>query len=79
MNPIDRVLNSEELGTTSWVKLSGAGGGNCVEVLKMGDGRVALRQSTDPKGPALIYTGAEIAAFFKRVKSGDADFLLPTA
>ena len=35
--------------------------GNCVELAELPDGRVAMRNSRDPEGPALIYTRAEIA------------------
>lgn len=50
--------------------------GNCVEAMKLADGRVAVRQSADPEGPALIYTHGEIEAFIRGAKSGQADFLL---
>lgn len=66
-----------ELGTEQWVKpWSGSNAGNCVEAKPLGDGRVALRQSTDPDGPALIYRQGEIAAFIEGAKAGEADFLL---
>ncbi|KUN17582.1 AbaA-like protein [Streptomyces corchorusii] len=66
-----------ELGAEKWVKpWSGSNGGNCVEAKPLGDGRVALRQSTDPDGPALICHQGEIAAFIIGAKAGDADFLL---
>ena len=39
-------------------------------------GRVALRQSTDPDGPALILEPAEIRAFIDGAKAGLADDLL---
>jgi hypothetical protein len=47
-----------------------------VETKQLADGRVALRQSTDPSGPALIYTTAEISAFLDGVKKGLADHLV---
>ncbi|WP_052849977.1 DUF397 domain-containing protein [Streptomyces avicenniae] len=66
-----------ELGSDGWRKpWSGTNGGNCVEVMKLADGRVALRQSTDPEGPALIYTPHEIETFIRGTKRGEADFLL---
>ncbi|WP_349263745.1 DUF397 domain-containing protein, partial [Actinocrinis sp.] len=46
------------------------------EVLKLQDGRIALRQSTDPAGPALVYTAGEMTAFIEAAKTGAADFLL---
>ncbi|MBT2392353.1 MULTISPECIES: DUF397 domain-containing protein [Streptomyces] len=65
------------LGSEGWRKpWSGGNGGNCLETMKLADGRVAVRQSADPDGPALIYTSGEIAAFIEGAKSGQADFLL---
>ena len=76
----DRIYNgmpAKELGTEGWRKpWSGGNGGRCVEAMKLRDGRVALRQSTDPDGPALIYTSREIETFIQGAKAGEADFLL---
>ncbi|RKN43849.1 DUF397 domain-containing protein [Streptomyces hoynatensis] len=70
-------MPARELGNEGWRKpWSGTNGGNCVEAMKLADGRVALRQSTDPDGPALIYTPHEIRAFILGAKRGEADFLL---
>jgi hypothetical protein len=44
--------------------------------MKLADGRIAVRQSTDPDGPALIYTTDEMTAFIEGAKAGEADFLL---
>jgi hypothetical protein len=50
--------------------------GNCVELARLpGDG-VAVRNSRDPRGPALVFTGAELDAFLGGVKDGDFDDLL---
>ncbi|MFF5563590.1 DUF397 domain-containing protein [Streptomyces sp. NPDC012623] len=77
MDPIYNGMPAAELGAEGWRKpWSGGNGGNCVEAMKLADGRVAMRQSTDPDGPALIYTTSEIAAFIQGAKSGQADFLL---
>ncbi|MFF7098417.1 DUF397 domain-containing protein [Streptomyces rubradiris] len=75
MNHVRRAAT--ELGAEEWVKpWSGTNGGNCVEVKPLSEGRVALRQSTDPDGPALICKQGEIAAFIMGAKVGEADFLL---
>lgn len=50
--------------------------GNCVEVAELPDGRVAMRNSRDPEGPALIYTRCEVDAFVRGAKSGDFDDLI---
>jgi len=77
---MERIYNgmpATQLGTEGWRKpWSGGNGGSCVEVMKLRDGRVALRQSTDPDGPALIYTRQEMASFIRGAKAGEADFLL---
>ncbi len=70
-------MPANQLGPDGWRKpWSGGNGGSCVEAKKLNDGRVALRQSTDPDGPALIYTNHEITTFIEGAKSGQADFLL---
>jgi len=50
--------------------------GNCVECALLPDGGVAVRNSRDPEGPALVYTPAEIEAFILGVRDGDFDNLL---
>jgi hypothetical protein len=65
------------LGDQGWVKpWSGPNGGDCLEAKKLPGGRVALRQSTDPEGPALILEPNEIRAFVSGAKAGLADDLL---
>jgi hypothetical protein len=77
MHPIYNGMPATDLGPDGWHKpWSGGNGGNCIEAMKLADGRVAVRQSADPGGPALIYTTNEIAAFIRGAKSGQADFLL---
>lgn len=50
--------------------------GNCVELAELADGGIALRHSHHPKGPALVYTRAEISAFIQGAKVGEFDDLL---
>ena len=50
--------------------------GNCVEVATLPDGGIAVRNSRDPSGPALVYTRAEISAFVSGVKEGEFDDLI---
>lgn len=57
IDPIYNGMPAAELGSEGWYKpWSGGNGGNCVEAMRLADGRVAVRQSADPDGPALIYT-----------------------
>ena len=50
--------------------------GDGVELARLADGQVAVRNAADPQGPALIYTRAEIDAFIGGAKDGDFDDLL---
>ena len=50
--------------------------GNCVELAQLPGRGVAVRNSRDPEGPALLFTDAELEAFLGGVKDGDFDDLL---
>jgi Domain of unknown function (DUF397) len=51
--------------------------GNCVEMAALPDGTgIAVRNSRDPEGPALVFTMAEIAAFVQGAGDGDFDNLV---
>jgi Domain of unknown function (DUF397) len=60
----------------AWRKSSfsgGAGGLNCVEVALLAGGGAAVRDSTDPDGAVLVFTGAEWAAFLAGVRAKEFD------
>ena len=59
--------------TGPWVKSSYSGptGGNCVEVAFLAGGDVAMRNSRDPDGAALIFTSAEWDAFLHGARDGE--------
>jgi Domain of unknown function (DUF397) len=52
---------------------SGAQGGNCVEVAKLPDGGMAVRDSKNPNAQMLTFTAAEWRAFVGGVKDGEFD------
>ena len=65
-------MGTTELAGAVWVKSSrSATNGNCVEVAFLGEGRVALRDSKDPQGPALRFTHSEWIAFVDGVADGE--------
>ena len=49
---------------------SGNNGGNCVEVADNLPNVVAVRDSKDPDGPALILSADQWAGFVARIRSG---------
>jgi Domain of unknown function (DUF397) len=49
---------------------SSGNGGACVEVARNLRGTVAVRDSKDPAGPALIFSPRDWQAFTEAVKSG---------
>lgn len=56
---------------------SGPNGGNCVELAALPGGEsIAVRNSRDPEGPALIYTVAEIRALVEGAKDGEFDDMI---
>ncbi|PRY02591.1 DUF397 domain-containing protein [Allonocardiopsis opalescens] len=50
--------------------------GNCVEMARLANGEVAVRNSRFPEGPALVYTKAEVDALIQGMKSGEFDDLV---
>lgn len=50
--------------------------GNCVEMARLPEGAIAVRNSRHPDGPALVYTVDEIAAFLLGARDGDFDNLV---
>ena len=63
-----------DLSNARWIKStrSGLNPDNCVEVAFV-DGAIAVRDSTNPSGPALIFTAAEWDAFVGGAKDGEFD------
>jgi hypothetical protein len=56
----------------------GPTGGNCVEVAPWAGG-VAVRDSKDPAGPALVFTALEWGAFLAGVREGQFDLSQDTS
>lgn len=67
-------IPAAELPVDHWVKSQFSAAGNCVELGELTDGSgIAVRNSRDPHGPALVYTRAEIEAFVRGAAAGDFD------
>jgi hypothetical protein len=68
-------MPASDLPAVTWRKSrrSGPQGGNCVEVAELPDGQVAIRNSRDAAGPALVFTPGEWTAFVSGARDGDFD------
>jgi hypothetical protein len=67
-------VNAPDLGDVTWRKGTRSGAnGNCVEAARVVDGWHALRDSTNPRGPVLLFPVTEWEVFIEGVKDGDFD------
>jgi len=68
-------MPASDLPAVTWRKSrrSGPQGGNCVEIGYLPDGQVAIRNSRDAAGPALVFTPGEWTAFVGGARDGDFD------
>jgi hypothetical protein len=64
-----------DLSRAEWRKASYSsnGGATCVEVARNLPDVVAVRDSKDPGGPALVFAPAQWEAFTASVRNGDLD------
>jgi Domain of unknown function (DUF397) len=64
---------SEPGGDLTFVGREFCSGGDCVEVARLADGRVALRSSLAPDASPFVVTSEEWAQFLRAAKSGCFD------
>ena len=69
-------MPASELRGATWQKSSLSGTSNCVEMAQLPTGEVAVRNSRDPHGPALIYTRVAIEGLLRGARNGDFDALV---
>jgi hypothetical protein len=64
-------------GTASlaWKKASASGTNGCIEVARLPDGGVAVRDSKDTTGPVLSFTRHEWMSFLDGLGKGEFDHL----
>ena len=70
------MIDENVLARAVWHKSSfsgggGSGGGNCVEAAALENGQIAVRNSSHPEKGAVLFTRAEMHAWFKGVKTGE--------
>lgn len=65
------MTGNPDLSQANWRKAQKSiGQGGCVEVADLG-GAVALRDSKDPQGPALVFTPLEWDCFLDGARNGE--------
>jgi hypothetical protein len=70
--PIETGIPADQIPGARWRKSSVSNpSGCCVELAGLPGRRVAVRDSQDATGPALIFTQAEMASFLHRLRDGD--------
>jgi hypothetical protein len=75
--PVENGMPADALVTARWRKSSASNpSGCCVELAELPGGKIAVRNSRDKSGPALVYPRAEIAAFLRDLRNGEFDSLV---
>ncbi|MFC3352091.1 DUF397 domain-containing protein [Streptomyces echinoruber] len=70
-------MPADQIVGVAWQKGSTSiGDGNCVEVAKLPEGSIAMRNSRFPAGPALVFTPAELRAFLDGAKEAEFDHMI---
>jgi hypothetical protein len=75
--PVNNGVPADRLVAARWRKSSASNpSGCCVELAELPGQQVAVRNSRDRSGPALVYRRDEIAAFLRDVRAGALDDLI---
>jgi Domain of unknown function (DUF397) len=77
MIPAHNGIKATSLHGVAWKKSTFSNpSGNCVELAKLPNGKIAVRNSRHPSGPALVYERGEIDAFLRAAKAGEFDSVI---
>jgi len=77
MQDIYNGISAAELEGAEWRKSERSNSqGACVELARLDSATVAMRNSRDPEGTALIYPAGAVRAMVGALRTGDFDDLL---
>ncbi|HYZ56381.1 MAG TPA: DUF397 domain-containing protein [Streptosporangiaceae bacterium] len=77
MQGIYNGMSAADLDGAAWRKSQRSNSqGACVEMARIDAETIAMRNSRDPQGPALIYRREAIATLIDSLKDGDFDNLI---
>jgi Domain of unknown function (DUF397) len=65
----DKTMNEQ------WRKSSRSNNGTCVELARLSDGSIGVRNSNNPQAGMVRFTPAEVDAFLQGAKAGEFDDL----
>jgi hypothetical protein len=77
MQDIHNGISAAELVGASWKKSQRSNSqGACVEIARLDQDNVAMRNSRDPRGTALVYPAGAVRALVSAVRTGEFDYLV---
>jgi hypothetical protein len=77
MQDIHNGISAAQLAGATWRKSQRSNSqGACVELARLDAGTVAMRNSRDPQGTALIYSATAVRAMVSALRSGEFDYLV---
>lgn len=76
MKEISNGMPAGEISGAAWLKASASDAiGDCVELARVGENEIAVRNSRFPDGPALVFKCSEVGAFVDGAGKGEFDAL----
>lgn len=63
------MTEPRQQGSLSWKKSTASGSGGCVEIARAGE-KTFVRDSKNPSGPALAFSGSEWKQFLISARTG---------
>jgi hypothetical protein len=77
MQDIHNGISAAELTGASWKKSQRSNSqGACVEIARLDSETIAMRNSRDPRGTALVYSADAVRALVSAVRTGEFDYLV---
>jgi hypothetical protein len=77
MQDIHNGISAAELVGVSWKKSQRSNSqGACVEIARLDSATIAMRNSRDPRGTALVYSADAVRALVSAVRTGEFDYLV---